>query len=101
MLSDISFISLSCSNLQEAGQTSEVLKAHQAPRPSELHGSGRRLLLIRHTAETRPDARVPHQRDQRLPRLNCVTPVRERPSPLPEAALAQVFRVQVLLEGFG
>lgn len=83
MLSDISFISLSGSSLWEAGQASEVLKAHSAPRPSELQGSGSQLPLIRHTAETRPGARVPHQRATRLPlHLNYVTPARERPSPL-------------------
>lgn len=83
MLSDISFISLSCSHLWEAGQASVVLKAHPAPRPSELQGSGSQLLLIRRTAETRPGARVPHQRDRRLPpHPNYVTPARARPSPL-------------------
>lgn len=64
MLSDISFINLSSSCLWEAGQAFEVLKAHPAPQPSEvLHLSGGWLFLTRHTAETQPGARVPHQRD--------------------------------------
>lgn len=63
MLSDISSTCLLC--LWEAGQAFEVLKAHPAPQPSEvLHLSGGWLFLTRHTAETQPGARVPHQRDR-------------------------------------
>lgn len=78
-----------------------MLKAHPAPPSSELQGSGRRLLLIRHTAETWLGARAPHQKDRRLPpHLNYVTSAREKPFPLTEA-LAQAFRVQRSLEAAG